>query len=372
MSRRLGACFAGCLCLLLLAPMEKTEAESLSVSAGGAALIEAHSGRVLYEKEGDTPLPMASTTKIMTALLALEQGELEELITVPKEAEGTEGSSMYLKAGEKLSLCDLLYGLLLTSGNDAAVTIACHFGGSIEGFADRMNEKARELGCEHTHFVNPHGLHDANHYTSALDLCTIARAAMEVETFRTIVATQYYQTTTGEKVRTLKNKNKTLWAFEGGCGIKTGYTKKAGRCLVFSAEREGMLLMGVVLNCPNMWSEAFSLLQYGFDTYALESLQDAAEPLREVKVEGGVKKALPAVLKTGILYPIRKEGTEKITWEVSLLDPLTAPVEAGDVIGKLTMCLDGEAVAYEEILAGEKVSVPDFLWYWNKMTAGFF
>lgn len=372
MSRRLGALLTGCLCLLLLAPMEKTEAESLSVSAGGAALIEAHSGRVLYEKQGDTPLPMASTTKIMTALIALELGELEEMITVPQEAQGTEGSSMYLKAGEKLSLADLLYGLLLTSGNDAAVTLACHFGGSIEGFADMMNEKARELGCENTHFVNPHGLHDANHYTSALDLCTIARAAMEVETFRTMVSTQYYQTTTGEQVRTLKNKNKTLWEFEGGCGIKTGYTKKAGRCLVFSAEQEGMLLIGVVLNCPDMWAEAFSLLRYGFNTYALQSLKDASAPLCEVKVEGGVKKALPAVLKTGILYPIRKDGTEEVTWELSLSEPLTAPVQAGACIGKLTLCLNGEAVLCREILAGESISVPDFLWYWKNMTAGFF
>lgn len=372
MSRRLGALFTGCLCLLLLAPVEKTEAESLSVSAGGAALIEAHSGRVLYEKQGNAPLPMASTTKIMTALIALERGDLQELITVPKEAQGTEGSSMYLTAGEKLSLCDLLYGLLLTSGNDAAVTLACHFGGSIEGFADMMNKKARELGCDNTHFVTPHGLHDASHYTSALDLCTIARAAMELETFRTMVSTQYYQTTTGEKVRTLKNKNKTLWAFEGGCGIKTGYTKKAGRCLVFSAEREGMLLIGVVLNCPDMWSEAFSLLQYGFDNYTLESLKDASDPLGEVNVEGGAKKALPAVLKTGILYPIRKDGTEKVTWEVSLHEPLTAPVEAGEVIGKLTMYLNGEVVLCREILAGESVSVPDFLWYWKNMTRGFF
>lgn len=370
--RRFGALLTGCLCLTLLMPMEKTEGETLSPSVGGAALVEAQSGRVLYEQSGNTPLPMASTTKIMTALLALEQGDLEELVPVPKEAAGTEGSSMYLKAGEKLSLCDLLYGLLLTSGNDAAVAIACHIGGSIEGFADMMNEKALALGCENTHFVNPHGLHDPEHYTTALDLCTIARAAMELETFRTMVSTQYYQTTTGEQVRTLKNKNKTLWNFEGGCGIKTGYTKKAGRCLVFAAEQEGMLLIGTVLNCPDMWNDAFSLLQYGFDTYTLGVVKDASIPLGEIKVEGGEKKTLPAVLKTGILYPIRKDGTEKVTWELSLPQSIPAPVQAGQVIGQLTLYLYDQPVLSREILAAETVAVPDFHWYWNKMTAGFF
>lgn len=372
MRGRLGAFLAGCLCLTLLMPVEKTEAETLSVSAGGAALIEAHSGRVLYEKQGDAPLPMASTTKIMTALLALEQGDLEELISVPREAEGTEGSSMYLQAGEKLSLQDLLYGLLLTSGNDAAVTIACHFGGSIEGFADMMNGKAAALGCKNTHFVNPHGLHSDGHYTSALDLCTIARAAMELETFRTMVSTQYHKTSTGNRVRTLKNKNKTLWSYEGGCGVKTGFTKKAGRCLVFAAERAGMMLIGTVLNCPDLWNQAFSLLSYGFDTYTLRVLRDASVPLGEIKVEGGVKKTLPAVLKTGILYPIRKDGEEETGWELSLPDHLTAPVEAGTPIGTLTLLVNGQPVLSREVLAGERVETPDFLWYWNKMAAGFY
>lgn len=370
--RKGAALLAGCLCLSLLFPPSTTEAEALSVSAGGAALIEAHSGRVLYESGGHTPLPMASTTKIMTALVALEHGRLEDMLTVPKEAEGTEGSSMYLKAGEKLSLEDLLYGLMLPSGNDAAVTIALHFGGSIEGFADMMNEKARELGCENTHFANPHGLHAPDHYTSALDLCTIARAAMEREDFAAIVHAQYHKTSTGAQVRTLKNKNKTLWNFEGGCGVKTGFTKKAGRCLVFAAKQEGMLLIGTVLNCPDMWQEAFSLLTYGFDTYALKTLKDASVPLKEIKVEGGVKKTLPAVLKTGILYPIRKDGTEAVAWQLSLPHRLEAPIEAGAVIGELTLCLNGVPVVSREILAAEAAAVPDFPWYWKRMTAGFF
>lgn len=366
------ALLAGCLCLSLLFSPSTAEAETLSVFAGGAALIEAHSGRVLYESGGRTPLPMASTTKIMTALVALEHGCLEDMLTVPKEAEGTEGSSMYLKAGEQMSLEDLLYGLMLPSGNDAAVTIALHFGGSIEGFADMMNEKARELGCGNTHFVNPHGLHAKGHYTSALDLCTIARAAMEREDFAAIVNTQYHKTSTGAQVRTLKNKNKTLWNFEGGCGVKTGFTKKAGRCLVFAAKREGMLLIGTVLNCPDMWQQAFSLLTYGFDTYALKTLKDASVPLKEIKVEGGVKKTLPAVLKTGILYPIRKDGTETVAWQLSLPHRLEAPIEAGAVIGELTLCLDGVPVVSREILAAEAAAVPDFPWYWKRMTAGFF
>lgn len=224
--RRALALCLGCLCMVFLWPVREARGESLSTGARGAALIEASSGRILYESHGNDPLPMASTTKIMTALIALERGDLQELIPVPREAEGTEGSSMYLTAGERLSLEDLLYGLMLTSGNDAAVAIALYFGGSLEGFAALMNDKARELGCADTHFVTPHGLHDPEHYTTALDLCRIARAAMETEAFAKIVSTQYHKTSTGCRVRTLKNKNKTLWSFEGGCGIKPVLQKR--------------------------------------------------------------------------------------------------------------------------------------------------
>jgi D-alanyl-D-alanine carboxypeptidase (penicillin-binding protein 5/6) len=370
--RRALALCLGCLCMVFLWPVREARGESLSTGARGAALIEASSGRILYESHGNDPLPMASTTKIMTALIALERGDLQELIPVPREAEGTEGSSMYLTAGERLSLEDLLYGLMLTSGNDAAVAIALYFGGSLEGFAALMNDKARELGCADTHFVTPHGLHDPEHYTTALDLCRIARAAMETEAFAKIVSTQYHKTSTGSRVRTLKNKNKTLWSFEGGCGIKTGFTKKAGRCLVFAARRAGMLLIGTVLNCPDMWQDAFSMLRYGFDTYALEPMVDASRPLCQVEVTGSDKKALPAVVKTGILYPIRKDGSDRTRLARSLPTRLAAPIEAGQRIGQLTLYVNDVPVLTREILAAQSAAPPDFLWYFKKMAASFF
>ena len=218
--------------------LAERERDTEEISAGGVMLMDACTHKVLYAKNAHEKLPMASTTKIMTAILAIETGKLDALVTVPKEAYGVEGSSMYLRLGEKISLRDLVYGLMLVSGNDAAVAIAINVGGSIAGFAALMNEKAKALGAQNTHFVTPNGLHDAEHYTTAYDLALIASYAMQNETFREIVGTTYYRTVTGEITRTVKNKNKILWEYEGGNGVKTGYTMAAGKCLVFSAERK--------------------------------------------------------------------------------------------------------------------------------------
>ena len=239
-----------------------------SVSAEGAVLVDGSSRRVLYEKNSDKRLYPASTTKIMTALVTLET--LDELglgpdskVIVPVEAAGVEGSSLYLKAGEKLSLEELLYGLMLQSGNDSAEAIAVCVGGTREAFVEKMNLKAEQLGCSGTHFVNPSGLFDENHYTTAGDLAIIAAEAMEREDFREIVGAQKWASE--ETDRSFVNKNKTVFNYEGGNGVKIGFTKKSGRTLVASAEREGKELIAVVLRDGNWFNDAYALMDYGFE-----------------------------------------------------------------------------------------------------------
>ena len=248
--------------------------EAPSVSAEGAVLINSDSGRILYEKNPDEKLYPASTTKIMTALVALEM--LEELglgidskVIVPVEAAGIEGSSLYLKAGEKLSLEELLYGLMLQSGNDSAEAIAVCVGGTKEIFVEKMNRRAEELGCRGTHFVNPSGLFDEEHYTTAQDLAIIAAEAMKRDDFRKIVGTRRWSSE--ETDRSFVNKNKTVFNYEGGNGVKIGFTKKSGRTLVASAERDRKELIAVVLKDGNWFNDAYALMDYGFKVIEEES-----------------------------------------------------------------------------------------------------
>lgn len=242
-------------------------AQAPSVSAEGAVLVNG-SGQVLYEKNSHKRLYPASTTKIMTALVTLEA--LDELglgpdskVIIPVEAAGVEGSSLYLKAGEKLSLEELLYGLMLQSGNDSAEAIAVCVGGTREAFVEKMNLKAEQLGCSGTHFVNPSGLFDENHYTTAGDLAVIAAEAMKREDFREIVGAQKWASE--ETDRSFVNKNKTVFNYEGGNGVKIGFTKKSGRTLVASAERDGKELIAVVLRDGNWFNDAYALMDYGFE-----------------------------------------------------------------------------------------------------------
>ena len=343
------------------------ERDTVDVSAGGVMLMDARTHKVLYAKTAHEKLPMASTTKIMTAILAIEAGNLDALVTVPQEAYGVEGSSMYLRLGEQISMRDLLYGLMLVSGNDAAVAIAVHVGGSVEGFAALMNAKAASLGAHNTHFVTPNGLPDPDHYTTAYDLALIACYAMQNETFREIVGTTYYQTTTGEIARTVKNKNKILWEYEGGNGVKTGYTMAAGKCLVFAAEREGMQLVGVVLNCPDMFPSAKRLLDYGFETYQQETLVAAAERIARVRVTGGKKNALEVAAKNDIIILVKDGDSTTVRTVVNLAGPVEAPVEKGDVLGTLEVWEDGRVLAETELVAAETVESSAYLDYLERL-----
>lgn len=254
---------------LLIAALIVTKCSfAVSINVGaqthsrGECVVEAGSFRFLHELNADLPLPMASTTKILTALIVLEDCSPDEIVIVPAEAERAEGSSVYLRRGEERTVEELLYGMMLRSGNDCAVALAIHHSGSIRKFAAVMNTRAAAMGAESSHFCNPHGLPEEGHYTTSRDLALIAAHAMGNPAFRAIVSCKFYP------FSGWKNKNKLLFnGFEGACGIKTGFTRQAGRCLVAAAERGGRLLVSVVLNCPQMYERTQELLDQCFSRY---------------------------------------------------------------------------------------------------------
>ena len=244
--------------------------KEIGISAGQAILIDGNTGKVLYEKAADEKAYPASTTKIMTALITLETLEkydspLNQKVKIPALAEGVEGSSIYLKSGEEISIEDLLYGLMLVSGNDSAVALAERIGGSQEKFVEMMNDKASKLHCDNTHFANPNGLFDENHYTTVRDMAIIAREAMGNETFRKIVSEKDWKAERPESTYlTFHNKNKTVNEYEGGNGVKIGYTKSSGRTLVASATRGEKTMIAVVMSAPDWFNDAYRLMDFGF------------------------------------------------------------------------------------------------------------
>lgn len=263
-------CATVCLCC---ASSASASVPNFSTTAKAACVMEQTSGRVLYQKNTQMQLPMASTTKIVTALTVLNACEnVDEVVTVPKAAVGVEGSSVYLREGEKLTVKELLLGLMLRSGNDCAVALALNVGGSVKNFAELMNETATQCGATNSNFVTPHGLHDDNHYTTAEDLAKITCVALQNEIFREIVATKNAKISNDgyEYDRVLVNKNKLLTSFDGADGVKTGYTQKAGRCFVGSATRNGMQVVAVVLNCGPMFEETANMLEVAFQNYEMQ------------------------------------------------------------------------------------------------------
>lgn len=243
---------------------------AVEASAKAEIAMELTTGTIITENNADSKLPMASTTKIITAIIVIEDCNLNEVITVPDSAIGVEGSSIYLKKDEQISIKDLLYGLMLRSGNDSAAALAIHHSGSIEKFAEVMTLRAKLMGAENSEFKNPSGLPNDGHFTTAKDLCKIACYAMKNPVFREIVSTTDYK----GQFRSFVNKNKILKSYNGANGIKTGYTMKAGRCLVSSAEKNGMDLVCVVLNCPEMYERSCEIFDYGFNNFKLLKLDE--------------------------------------------------------------------------------------------------
>lgn len=267
--KRLFTMFA--LCLLLLTSRGAAALTADKYTAKSAIVMERTSGRVLFALNERQKLPMASTTKIVTALTVIENCDLSQKVTVPKEACGVEGSSVYLKEGEVLTVEQLLYGLMLRSGNDCAVALAVHCGGSAENFCRLMHQTAQKYGCKDSSFRNPHGLPAEGHYTTAWDLAKITCAALDNQVFAKIVSSRR----AAFENRSFVNKNKLLFSFEGCDGVKTGYTKKAGRCLVASATRQGMQLVAVALNCAPMYEECARMLENAFAKYNLKTVLPA-------------------------------------------------------------------------------------------------
>lgn len=328
---------------------------SAAADAAAAAVIDEQTGRVLYAANETQELPMASTTKIMTALLAIENCALDAQVTAGPNAYGVPGTSIYLENGETLSMGDMLYGLMLASGNDAAVAIAEHVGGSIEGFCDMMNARASALGCGHTHYTTPHGLPAKDHYTSALDLCVIAREAMTQPFFRQVVSTQRATIPweNHEYDRVLTNKNKLLSTYPGAIGVKTGYTKAAGRCLVFAAERDGMTLIGCVLNCPDWFDQSAKLLDQVFSEYHLYQALKKGEIVHHLPVSNGTEDGVDLIVSQMLSAPLREGETAEISFRWPQIQ--AAGFSAGDVLGTASLIVNGEELCSVPLLAARDV-----------------
>ena len=333
----------------LLAAVSFLPVPADALSAQKAILVDGVTGQVLYEKNADEQSLIASTTKIMTALIICEQCNVLDRIRIPKEAVGIEGSSMYLQEGEILTLQELLYGLMLRSGNDAAVALAIYCGGTVEGFAELMNDKARILGMDGSHFVNPNGLDAPGHYATARDLAILAAYAMENPIFRQTVSTK--SVTVGQRV--LTNHNKLLWRIEGADGVKTGYTRAAGRILVSSAAREGRRLVGVTINAPDDWNDHAALMEQGFSRYEVQRIIHEGQVLGHVEIAGGQSLQVQLLAAASFDYPVAEQETA----EIKLAGPgfAYAPVAAGAEAGVAHICLNGKAVGSVPMVFGETV-----------------
>lgn len=338
-----------CLALLYNGGVNAQAATAPTIAAKASVLIEANTGRVLSQQNADQAMPMASTTKIMTALVVLESANLSDMVTIGDGAYGIEGSSIYLEKGERLSVEQLLYGLLIRSGNDAAMALAIHVGGSKDGFVAMMNQKAADMGLTNTHFANPHGLPADGHYASAMDLAMIMAEVLEYPMFRQIISTPKINIPWDGHPwdRVLTNKNRLLDEVEGCLGGKTGYTKEAGRCLVEAVERNGMTLISVVLNCPDWWNQSQTLLEYGYAAFSMQPLLAKGDTVKTVET-GGSPRNLPLAAAEDLAVPIC--GEESISLTVTLTE-FDLPVQEGQTVGYATATIDGEPAGKVALLA---------------------
>lgn len=322
------------------------------VSASSACLIEAESGKVLYSKNAEKRLPMASTTKIMTAILALESGvSLDRVITVSKDCVGIEGSSLYLKVGERITFEALLYGLLLSSANDAANAIAVTVGGSVEDFVTLMNNKASSLGLTNTHFANPHGLNDENHYTTALDLARLMAYCVENKIFVTISGCEKRVFSADEAFsRVMINHNRLLRANIGIIAGKTGFTKVSGRCLVTCAQNENLRLIAVTLNAPNDWQDHTNLYEFGFSSY--ERLVFDSISLTLPIISG---KSDTVCIKSEECSVFQAKSLGQISVEINAPRFLYAEIEEGEKVGEVIYRQNGKIIAKSTLFSCEKI-----------------
>ena len=348
---------------------------SHTISAASYILIEASTGRVLAAKEEDTRRPIASTTKIMTALLALEEENNRARFIVDSEAIKVEGTSMGLQEGDEVSLYDLAGGMLSASGNDGANAAAVQIAGSIEAFANKMNEKAAALSMTNTHFVTPSGLHDEQHYSTAADMAKLARAALKNEDFAYLCSQQTVQLHYGNPAykRTLSNHNRLLSSYSGCIGVKTGFTKKAGRCLVSAARRNGVTLICVTLNAPDDWADHTALLDYGFSAVRSRAVSPDVSDV-SIPVVGGTGSTVQAALLSPGETVLTEEEWEHVEREIECYPFLYAPVSRGDLIGFAVYSLEGEEICRIPLVACTEVEYDNTAYqpsFWEKIVTFF-
>ncbi len=332
-------------------------ANAMSSSARGCVVIETSTGRVLFSQNQNLKMPMASTTKIMTAITAIENcKDLDEKFEISPKAVGVPGTSLYLRKGDVYSTRDLLYALMLISGNDASVAIAEQVAGSTSEFVTKMNELCKKIGAKNSHFANTHGLDAHGHYTTAYDLAKITAYALENETFREIVGTKNTKIVngTGEN-RYLKNKNKLLSTLEGCIGVKTGFTDDAGRCLVSAIERDGMRLVCVVLNCGPMFQESAQLLKECADAYNLYDLTENYDYEKQIEVVDGRDSIAEIGTKEKFLYPLTKDELENVKYVYTYPKSVDAPLDKGSEIGKVEIFLNNNLLFSEKIYTIEEI-----------------
>lgn len=355
-------CFFICVCFMMQSVAVFAEGNTdLGLNAKSAILMEEATGNILYESNPDERLPIASVTKVMTMLLIMEAVDsgkisLDDMVTVSENAMSYGGSTMFLETGEQLTVNDMLKGIAVASANDGCVAMAEHLAGSESAFVDMMNEKAKELGMENTHFMNTNGLDEDDHYSSARDVAIMSRELMKHETIFNYTSI-WMDTLRGGKFQ-LANTNKLIRFYDGANGLKTGSTSKALCCLSAAAKRNDMQLIAVVLGAPTSaerFASAKSLLDYGFVNYAVNTQITAGDEVQKIAVEKGVDKEVDVVAGDSCSTLVKKGQEDNITKEIKIDETITAPIEAGQKIGTMTISRDGEVIADIDLNASSAV-----------------
>lgn len=355
-------CFFICVCFMMHSVVVFAESNTdLGLNAKSAILMEESTGNILYESNPDERLPIASVTKVMTMLLIMEAVDsgkisLDDMVTVSENAMSYGGSTMFLETGEQLTVNDMLKGIAVASANDGCVAMAEHLAGSESAFVDMMNEKAKKLGMENTHFMNTNGLDEDDHYSSARDVAIMSRELMKHETIFNYTSI-WMDTLRGGKFQ-LANTNKLIRFYDGANGLKTGSTSKALCCLSAAAKRNDMQLIAVVLGAPTSaerFASAKSLLDYGFANYAVNTQITAGDEVQNIAVEKGVDKEVGVVAGDSCSTLVKKGQEDNITKEIKIDETITAPIEAGQKIGTMTISRDGEVIADIDLNASSAV-----------------
>lgn len=350
-----------------------TEVRDISipkVTAKCAVGVDSETGRILFEKNAHVKMEMASTTKIMTAIIAIEKDNLDDLVTISGNAANIWGSDIGVKRGEQWPLRSLLYGLMLKSGNDAAIAIAEHIAGSTEQFLKLMNEKAIEIGAVNTCFKSPHGLDIEGHYSTAYDLSIITKYAFQNPIFNEIVNTRQIIVKGPKGNVGFTNINEMLSLYKGADGVKTGYTGKAGRCLVSSATRDNFRVISVVLGCSsrnNRASDSSKILNYSFDNYKLYTLIDESQEIGEIYISKGVDKYCKVRVTDTVKYVLDEDELFRLEVKYGLPNKVEAPISAGQKIGEMLFCLDDNIVGQTDIVADEFVDKKGLGYYFSRL-----